>query len=76
VEKFKEKAFLTAFGSNLRKLRKSKGYTQEDLANELGIEISQISRIERGKINTSIYMVRSLSLALGCSIEVLFELDK
>ena len=33
---------------------KKDGFTQEELANEIGIKISQISRIERGVINTSI----------------------
>lgn len=52
---------LKLFGKNLRKIRESKGFTQEQLANELGLEISQISRIERGVINTSIFTLYQIS---------------
>ncbi|MCW5920578.1 MAG: helix-turn-helix transcriptional regulator [Bacteroidia bacterium] len=37
------------------KLRTERGVAPEDLAYELGLEISRVSRIERGLINTSIY---------------------
>lgn len=52
---------LKLFGKNLRKIRESKGFTQEQLVNELGLEISQISRIERGVINTSIFTLYQIS---------------
>lgn len=55
---------LKLFGQNLRKLRKSKGFTQAMLANDISVEISQISRIERGTINTSLLMILKISEAL------------
>jgi len=48
---------LKKFGKRFRYNRVIKGYTQEKLAFELGVEISQISRIERGLINTSVYLI-------------------
>lgn len=60
------------FGENLRNIRLAKGFTQEQLANEVGIEISQISRIERGVINTSISTLYSISLILGVSVSDFF----
>ncbi|QLG45404.1 helix-turn-helix domain-containing protein [Costertonia aggregata] len=74
MEYLDDKAFLIAFGKNLRKLRKEKGYTQEELANELDIEISQISRIERGIINTSIVNANSIASVLKIKITELFDL--
>jgi len=68
VEFIKEKEFQIALGNNLRNIRKSKGYTQEQLANELYIEISQISRIERGLITTSIYNFHKISKCLKVPI--------
>jgi len=65
--------FLIAFGKNLRKHRKLKGFTQEQLANDLGIEISQISRIERGIINTSIGNINSIAVVLKISLKDLFD---
>ena len=70
-----KKSILINFGENLRKLRLSKGYTQEQLANELGIEISQISRIERGVINTSITTLYAISMTLKIDISEFFIFD-
>ncbi len=64
---------LKLFGNNLRVIRESKGYTQEQLANELGLEISQISRIERGVINTSIYTLYQVSTFLDIDINEFFN---
>lgn len=52
---------LKNFGKRFKKQRVAKGYTQEKLAFELGIEISQISRIERGVINTSVFLIYRVS---------------
>jgi transcriptional regulator with XRE-family HTH domain len=40
----------------------------QQLSNELGIEYIQLSRIERGKINTTIYQVYIIYNFLGESI--------
>ena len=65
--------FLTDLGNHIRRVRKKKGYTQERLANEINIDISQISRIERGILNTSISTIKAISDALGVSLSELFE---
>ena len=66
---------LISFGKNLRLARLAKGFTQEQLANELGVEISQISRIERGVINTSITTLYSISKVLNVDVSELFVFD-
>lgn len=68
-----ESTFLLAFGKNLQKIRKSKGFTQAQLANDLGVEISQISRIERGVINTSISNANAISKVLKVDLKELFS---
>ena len=73
MEYIDDSTFLIAFGKNLRKHRKLKGFTQEQLANDLGIEISQISRIERGIINTSIGNTFSIAKVLKVDIKHLFD---
>ena len=50
----RDKEFLKQFGLHLKGLRISKNMTQADLAYRSGMEISQISRMERGLLNTSI----------------------
>jgi len=65
--------FLTDLGNHIRKVRKKKGYTQERLANEINIDISQISRIERGILNTSISTIKAISDVLGVSLSELMD---
>ena len=69
----KDQKFLNEFGSNLRKIRKRKLVTQEKLAFSMGIEISQISRIERGILNTSISTVNAIAAALEIPVKDLFD---
>lgn len=64
MENQEKKLILIEFGKTLREVRLSKGFTQEQLANELGVEISQISRIERGVINTSVITLYQIAKAL------------
>ena len=73
MDKSSEKEFLIIFGQNLRRLRKKRGFTQEELANELDIEISQISRIERGVINTSVSLVKAIIDCLHIKADELFD---
>lgn len=73
MEYSNEKDFLIALGKNLRKVRKAKGFTQAQLANDIGMEISQISRIERGVINTSIGNLYSIANALKIPIAAFFS---
>ncbi|MDP3314391.1 helix-turn-helix domain-containing protein [Lutibacter sp.] len=73
MEYLNDSAFLIAFGKNLRKHRKANGFSQEQLAFDLGVEISQISRIERGIINTSIVNINSIANALKIDIKILFD---
>jgi len=76
VDNQDKKIILINFGDNLRKLRVAKGFTQEQLANELAIEISQISRIERGIINTSVTTLYEISKALDIDVSELFMFSK
>jgi len=73
VEYLDENAFLIAFGKNLRKVRKARGFTQAQLANDIGVEISQISRIERGVINTSIGNCNAISKIFKIPVRHLFD---
>lgn len=75
MDKQDKKSILITFGANLRRLRLANGFTQEELANELGVEISQISRIERGVINTSITTLYSVSKVLNVDVSELFVFD-
>ena len=60
--------YIRGFGKNLKAIRLSKKITQAQLAADLNVEISQISRIERGIINTSIGFVYSIAIVLEIDI--------
>lgn len=67
--------FVTKVGQAIRKLREQKKISLEDLALEAGIEYSQLSRIENGKINTSIYSAFNIARSLGIPINELFHFN-
>ena len=73
MENINDKEFLIEFGRNLRKVRRAQGFTQSQLANDIGVEISQISRIERGVINTSIANCHAISIVLKIPVKNLFD---
>lgn len=60
------------FGKRIKEVRLSKKISQENLAYESGLEYSQISRIERGVINTSISHVFAIAKALDVPPSELF----
>jgi transcriptional regulator with XRE-family HTH domain len=62
--------------SRVRNLRISRGWTQEELANESEISLAQIKRIELGYINTSIVSLYKITYALEVSMDEFFAQDK
>jgi|688.fasta_scaffold44168_7 transcriptional regulator with XRE-family HTH domain len=63
-------------GSRIRSIRQSKGLTIEQLAFETGVEYTQLSRIERGRINTSVFQLYMISKALSINFsEIISGLD-
>jgi transcriptional regulator with XRE-family HTH domain len=58
---------------NVRKHRTDKNLSQESLANAAGIEYSQVSRVERGILNTSVSVIFALARALEIEPALLLE---
>ena len=54
-----------AFGVVLRRLRKARGFSQETLALEAGVERNYISLIELGRNSASIKTIFKLARVLG-----------
>lgn len=72
----KENKFLKAFGKNLKRIREEKKISQSQLAYDCNMEISQISRIERGLINTGIANTYLIANALNISCKELFDFEE
>jgi transcriptional regulator with XRE-family HTH domain len=73
VPQFRDKSAIAILAKNVRKFRIDKDLTIEELANEAGIEYSQISRIERGLINTSVSVIFTIGKALDIKPSQLLE---
>lgn len=63
-------------GAALRRLRTAAGLSGEQLAREVGISQSQVSRIELGHQAASVDVVKRWAQACGASAEVLAELTE
>ncbi len=61
------------FGLRLRKLRKEKGFSQDQFAFETEINVSTISRIERGIHNPRLVTLYQLAEALNIEVKELFD---
>ena len=55
-------------GATIKKLRESKGITQQQLANEIGVSSKAVSKWETAKGLPDISLVEALSQALGVSV--------
>ena len=72
---FRDTILLEKFGQNVKRIRKLHVLSQEELSYQADLDISQIGRIERGKVNTSICVVQRIAKALNVDIKELFDFD-
>lgn len=61
------------FGANVRRLRKARGLTQEQLAFEAEIDLTYQGGIERGKRNPSLLVMARLAEALSVKLTDLLK---
>ncbi len=69
---FNEQDAILSFGEKIRLLRKERKLSMQMLANIAEIELSQINRIELGKINPRLTTILKISEALGIEPKELF----
>lgn len=55
----------TILGANIRRLRKARGFTQEQLAHEAGMAMRYVAGVERGEENPSLRFLVKIAEALG-----------
>lgn len=72
MRKKADTTYLKAFGENLKKIREQKKITQAQLAIDCDFDVSVISRIERGVVDTSLSNIRLISKVLGIETKDLF----
>lgn len=69
-----EETFLINLGIHIRQLREKKNLSQENLAHDCNISKSQIARIERAEINTTVKTLVKIANALEIDPKELFDL--
>ncbi len=65
--------YIKKIGLNIRAIRKSKQLTMIELSKKARIRYIQLSRIERGLINTSVSHIYVLAKALDVDIKEIME---
>jgi transcriptional regulator with XRE-family HTH domain len=73
VQSINNESIALIVGRRVREIRKEKGFTIEGLANEANIEYSQLSRIELGKINTTLAQLQIIANALEVKLTYLLK---
>jgi transcriptional regulator with XRE-family HTH domain len=58
-------------GANVRRLRKAKGLTQEQLAHEAGVAMRYVAGVERGEENPSLRFIVKIAKALDAEPAIL-----
>jgi transcriptional regulator with XRE-family HTH domain len=72
----RDSELLVALGARLREVRNARGFTQERLAEAIGVRTATISRFENGLVGFSISTLADLADALDCPMSALVDLDQ
>jgi putative transcriptional regulator len=67
---------MNSFTNQVRLSRIEKGYTQEELAERIGVTRQTIGLIEKGKYNPTISLCLNLSRVLDKSLDYLFRVEE
>jgi DNA-binding XRE family transcriptional regulator len=68
-EKKSKEEWLKAFGNHVKKVRLTHGLTGAELARQLFMDKPNITRIEKGRVNPSVYLVQQICKVCGISIQ-------
>ena len=58
-------------GDRIREIRNQKNVSIEELANDCGVDYSQVNRMELGKVNFSISYLNKIATSLGVDPKLL-----
>jgi len=72
----KKNEILISFGEKVRKFRKEKEMSQEDLSFKANLHRTYIGMIERAEKNITLTNIEKIANALNVEIKQLFENDK
>ena len=67
---------MTTLGKKIQKLRKEKGWTQEELAGRVGVSAQAVSKWETDVSSPDISLLRPLAELLGVTVDQLLDLEE
>lgn len=73
--KVREEDILKAFAAHLKKLRKQKGLTQELLADQAGLDLSHIAKMETCKRNPRLSTLVAIAYAMNIPLSELTKFE-
>jgi transcriptional regulator with XRE-family HTH domain len=59
---------LVALGDTIRRIRKERGLSQEQVAHVAEVDVSYLGRVERGDNNVAVLKLESIARALGTTM--------
>jgi transcriptional regulator with XRE-family HTH domain len=66
-----QRGLLRAFGVAVRRLRRERGWSQEEFADRAGVHRTYMGAIERGEQNLSLVSIGRVAAGLGISLSAL-----
>ena len=76
-ERPSEQVLTTAFGDAVRKLRRERGWSQEEFADRVGVHRTYMGGVERGERNVILVNIGRISESLGLPLAGLMaEVDR
>ncbi|MGZ6412654.1 MAG: helix-turn-helix domain-containing protein [Bacteroidia bacterium] len=68
-----QKDIAKKLGKKVAELRKDKNLSQADLCYEAEIDVSTLSRLERGQLNVTLSILQAISKTLSVEMKDLFD---
>jgi putative transcriptional regulator len=72
-ERKEKELWLKSFGSHIKKMRIKKGISGAEFARLLFIDQPNLTRLEKGRVNPSLYLIKKICEALDMSMAELFN---
>jgi len=72
-EQLEKELWLKAFGNYLKKVRKGKGISAAELGRRIAMDPPNITRLEKGQVNPSLYLLKKICDSLNLSLHEFFD---
>lgn len=69
----KEDLFIVKLGARIAELRKERGFTQESFSIKSGMDRAALAKIESGRVNPTIIVLKRISHHLSIELSELFS---